>query len=44
GAAAAAPKNRKERQAVQGCFNSWAAETGRPLSQLSLILAASAEG
>jgi 3-methyladenine DNA glycosylase Tag len=37
------PKNRKDRAAVQSCFNSWAAETGRPLCQLSLILAASIE-
>jgi 3-methyladenine DNA glycosylase Tag len=43
GAAAATPKNRKDRAAVQSCFNSWAAETGRPLCQLSLILAASTE-
>ncbi len=41
GAVAAAPKNRKDRDAVQACFNAWAAETGRPLCQLSLILAAS---
>jgi 3-methyladenine DNA glycosylase Tag len=39
----APPKNRKDRAAVQSCFNSWAAETGRPLCQLSLILAASIE-
>jgi 3-methyladenine DNA glycosylase Tag len=43
GAVAAAPKNRKDREAVQACFNAWAAETGRPLCQLSLILAASIE-
>jgi 3-methyladenine DNA glycosylase Tag len=43
GAAAAAPKSRKDRQTVQGWFNSWAAETERPLCQLSLILAASTE-
>ena len=43
GAALAAPKNRKDRAAVQACFNAWAAETGRPLCQLSLILAASSE-
>jgi 3-methyladenine DNA glycosylase Tag len=36
-------KNRKDRAAVQSCFNTWAAETGRPLRQLSLILAASIE-
>jgi 3-methyladenine DNA glycosylase Tag len=37
------PKNRKDRAVVQSCFNAWAAETGRPLCQLSLILAASAD-
>jgi 3-methyladenine DNA glycosylase Tag len=36
-------KNRKDRAAVQACFNNWAAETGRPLSQLSLILAMSVD-
>ena len=39
----APPKNRKDRAAAQSCFNVWAAETGRPLCQLSLILAASVE-
>src|SRR6266446_6689413 len=43
GAVDAPPKNRKDRTAVQLCFNAWAAETGRPLCQLSLILAASVE-
>ena len=43
GAVDAPPKNRKDRAAVQSCFNAWAAETGRPLCQLSLILAASVE-
>jgi len=28
---------------VQSCFNAWAAETSRPLCQLSMILAASVE-
>src|SRR6516164_1010694 len=37
------PKNRKDRAAVQSHFNAWAAETGRPLCQLSLILATSIE-
>jgi 3-methyladenine DNA glycosylase Tag len=37
------PKNRKDRAAVQSHFNAWAGETGRPLCQLSLILAASVE-
>jgi 3-methyladenine DNA glycosylase Tag len=41
GAADAAPKNRKDRAAVQSFFNAWAEETGRPLCQLSMILAAS---
>ena len=43
GAADTPPKNRKDRAAVQACFNAWAAETGRPLCQLSLIIAASVE-
>ena len=43
GAIEAPPKNRKDRAAVQSCFNAWAAETGRPLCQLSQILAASIE-
>jgi 3-methyladenine DNA glycosylase Tag len=37
------PKNRTERAAAQACFNAWAAETSRPLSQLSLILAMSVD-
>jgi 3-methyladenine DNA glycosylase Tag len=37
------PKNRKDRAAVQSYFNAWGTETGRPLCQLSLILAASVE-
>jgi 3-methyladenine DNA glycosylase Tag len=41
GAVAAPPKNRADRAAIQSCFNAWTAETGRPLCQLSLILAAS---
>ena len=41
GATDAPPKNRKDRAAVQSHFNAWADETGRPLCQLSLILAAS---
>ena len=43
GVAAAAPKNRRDRAAVQARFNAWAAETGRPLCQLSMILACSVE-
>ncbi len=37
------PKNRGDRATVQACFNAWAAETSRPLSQLSLILALSVD-
>jgi 3-methyladenine DNA glycosylase Tag len=37
------PKNRKDRTAAQLCFNIWATETGRPLSQLSMILALSVD-
>jgi 3-methyladenine DNA glycosylase Tag len=37
------PKNRAERAAAQACFNAWAAEAGRPLAQLSLILALSVD-
>jgi 3-methyladenine DNA glycosylase Tag len=37
------PKNKGDRAAAQGVFNAWAAETGRPLSQLSLILALSVD-
>lgn len=41
GAAATPPANRAERRAVQNVFNEWASETGRPLCQISLILALS---
>jgi 3-methyladenine DNA glycosylase Tag len=37
------PKNRTDRAAVQACFNAWAGESGRPLSQLSMVLALSVE-
>jgi 3-methyladenine DNA glycosylase Tag len=40
----ASPKNRADRIAAQRVFNEWAAETGRPLCQLSLILACSVDG
>jgi 3-methyladenine DNA glycosylase Tag len=40
----AVPKNRKDRAVIQSCFNAWAGETGRPLCQLSQILAQSVEG
>ena len=43
GAVDTPPKNRKDRAAVQSHFNAWADETGWPLCQLSLILAASVE-
>jgi 3-methyladenine DNA glycosylase Tag len=43
GVADAAPRNRRDRAAVQTFFNEWAAETGRPLCQLSMILACSVE-
>ncbi len=33
------PRTRADRRAVQAIFNAWAAETGRPLCQLSQILA-----
>lgn len=37
------PKNRKDRAAAQACFNAWSAESGLPLSQMSLILALSVD-
>lgn len=37
------PKGKKDRAAVQTAFNRWAAETRLPLSQLSMILAASVD-
>jgi 3-methyladenine DNA glycosylase Tag len=40
---ASPPKNRSERLAAQAIFNEWAGETGRPLCQLSLILAMSVD-
>ena len=40
----APPKNRADRVAAQRLFTGWAAETGRPLCQLSLILACSVDG
>jgi 3-methyladenine DNA glycosylase Tag len=39
----APPKNRQDRAQVQAAFNAWAAESGRPLCHLSLILATSVE-
>ncbi len=35
------PKGQGDRRQAQAAFNGWAAETGRPLSQLSMILALS---
>ncbi len=35
------PKGKGDRRKAQAAFNAWATETGRPLSQLSLILALS---
>jgi 3-methyladenine DNA glycosylase Tag len=43
GAIAAPPKNRRDRAQVQDAFNAWAKHSGRPLCQLSLILASSVE-
>ena len=37
------PKTAADRQRVQAAFNAWAAETGRPLCQLSQILALSVD-
>jgi 3-methyladenine DNA glycosylase Tag len=37
------PKNRSDRAQVQAAFNGWAKESGRPLCQISLILAMSHE-
>jgi len=38
------PKNKADRAAAQTYFNTWATETGRPLSQLSMIMALSVDG
>lgn len=43
GAIAKPPKNRGDRAQVQSAFNGWAKESGRPLCQISLILAMSHE-
>ena len=37
------PSSRAERRAMQAVFNEWANETGRPLCELSLILALSCD-
>ena len=42
GVVARAPKGKGDRLRVQAAFNGWAAETGRPLCRLSMILALSA--
>ncbi len=39
-APASAPRGKRDRDRAQEVFNAWTAETGRPLSALSLILAA----
>jgi 3-methyladenine DNA glycosylase Tag len=39
-----ASKTKADRAAGQACFNAWVEETGRPLSQLSLIVAMSVDG
>jgi len=41
GVLTAEPKGKADRARVQAQFNDWAAETGRPLAHLSVILAAS---
>jgi 3-methyladenine DNA glycosylase Tag len=41
GAVARKPSGKKDLEAVQAAFNAWAEETGRPLCQLSRILALS---
>src|ERR1043166_5251223 len=43
GVVKAPPKNRADRAQAQTAFNAWAKESGRPLCQLSLILAGSVE-
>ena len=43
GVVARAPKGKGDRRRVQAAFNGWSAETGRPLCQLSMILALSAD-
>jgi 3-methyladenine DNA glycosylase Tag len=43
GAVAAPPKGKGDRKAVQAAFNVWATATGRPLCQLSMILAHSVD-
>jgi len=43
GVVKAPPKNRADRAQVQAAFNAWVEETGRPLCQISLILAGSVD-
>ncbi len=43
GVVARTPKGKGDRRRVQAAFNGWTAETGRPLCQLSMILALSAD-
>jgi 3-methyladenine DNA glycosylase Tag len=42
GAFDGAPKSKRDKARVQDAFNRWHEETGRPLSQISMILALSA--
>jgi hypothetical protein len=37
------PKGKGDRRRVQAAFNDWAAASGRPLCQISMILARSIE-
>jgi 3-methyladenine DNA glycosylase Tag len=43
GAFSGTPKSKGDRARVQAAFNEWAEETGKPLSHLSMILAASVD-
>jgi 3-methyladenine DNA glycosylase Tag len=43
GAFSGVPKSKRDRLAVQEIFNRWAEETGRPLCELSMTLAASVD-
>jgi len=37
------PKGKRDRQLVQDAFNAWAEESSRPLCEISMILALSAD-
>ena len=43
GAITSEPKGKKARQAVQDCINQWSAESGRPMCQISMLLALSVD-